>query len=101
VAVTQGGGGDLGLRRCGSAFAGQPFASEVPPGGCVRILTGAPMPEQLDRVVIQERVLADELGVEIIDLGLVRDDPRALEDALRQGAQQPPFSSSCAPPRGC
>ncbi|MGB5834288.1 MAG: gephyrin-like molybdotransferase Glp [Thiohalocapsa sp.] len=49
-------GGDVRLQLFGSALAGHPFDGAVPPGGCVRIMTGAPMPEQLDTVVIQERV---------------------------------------------
>jgi molybdopterin molybdotransferase len=32
--------------------------------------------------------MLSELGTETIDLGLVRDDPRALEEALREGAQR-------------
>ena len=176
------GGDGIQLRLCGSAFAGHPFDGTVPSGGCVRIMTGAPMPAQLDTVVIQERVSADgdlvriqagekpganvrqagediaagstvlaagsritparlgllaslgigevvvhrrvrvayftsgdeirtigeslgageiynsnswtllgmlrELDIEGIDLGLVRDDPKALEDALREGARR-------------
>lgn len=175
-------GDDIELRLCGAAFAGHPFDGAVPSGGCVRIMTGAPMPEQLDTVVIQERVSANgdlvripagekpggnvrqagediaaastvlaagsritparmgllaslgigevvvhrcvrvayfasgdeirtigealgpgeiynsnswtmfgmlrELDVEGIDLGLVRDDPKALEDALLEGARR-------------
>lgn len=53
------GGSDVPLRLCGAAFAGRPFSGTVPPGGCVRIMTGAPMPAQLDTVVIQERVSAN------------------------------------------
>jgi len=53
------GGSDGPLRLCGAAFAGRPFSGTVPPGGCVRIMTGAPMPAQLDTVVIQERVSAN------------------------------------------
>ncbi len=52
-------GSDIALRLCGTAFAGHPFDGSVPPGSCVRIMTGAPMPEQLDTVVIQERVSTD------------------------------------------
>lgn len=175
-------GDEVQLRLCGAAFAGHPFDGEVPSSGCVRIMTGAPMPEQLDTVVIQERVLAQgdlvripasekpganvrqagediaansivlaagsritparlgllaslgigqvgvcrrvrvafyasgdeirtigeplqtgqiynsnsytllgmlrELGVEPIDLGLIRDDPQALADALLEGARR-------------
>jgi molybdopterin molybdotransferase len=44
------------LRVIGTAFAGRPFAGEVSPGECVRIMTGAAMPDATDTVVIQERV---------------------------------------------
>ncbi|UCF47786.1 MAG: hypothetical protein JSU89_11525, partial [Myxococcales bacterium] len=46
----------LKLRLIGAAFAGQPFASRVGEGECVRIMTGAPVPEGADTVVMQERV---------------------------------------------
>ena len=44
------------LRIIGESFAGGGFASPVAPGTCVRIFTGAPVPEAADRVVIQEVV---------------------------------------------
>lgn len=40
----------------GEAAAGHPFAGDVPPGAAVRIFTGAPAPDPLDRIVIQEDV---------------------------------------------
>ncbi|WP_295540785.1 gephyrin-like molybdotransferase Glp [uncultured Thiohalocapsa sp.] len=53
------GRGPLQLHLCGEAFAGHPFVGEVPADGCIRIMTGAPMPPALDTVVIQERVTRD------------------------------------------
>jgi molybdopterin molybdotransferase len=47
------------LRQIGSAFAGRPFAGDVAPGTCVRIMTGAVMPPGTDTVVVQELVTAD------------------------------------------
>ncbi|PKL45492.1 MAG: molybdopterin molybdenumtransferase MoeA [Candidatus Riflebacteria bacterium HGW-Riflebacteria-1] len=38
------------------AFAGQPFDGVVEAGECLRIMTGAPIPEQLDTVIMQEHV---------------------------------------------
>lgn len=38
----------------GTAAAGHPFTGEAGPGQCVRIFTGAPVPEGLDTIVIQE-----------------------------------------------
>ena len=43
-------------REIGTALAGKPFAGKVGPGECVRIMTGAVMPEGTDTVVIQEVV---------------------------------------------
>lgn len=42
------------LRELGAAFAGRPFRGRVGPGECVRIMTGAVMPEGADTVVMQE-----------------------------------------------
>jgi molybdopterin molybdotransferase len=52
-------GSDLGdepveLTRIGEAFAGRPFAGRVDPGQCVRVMTGAVMPDGADTVVVQE-----------------------------------------------
>jgi molybdopterin molybdotransferase len=48
------------LRVAGRAFAGDPYEGALGAGECVRIMTGAPVPEGADTVVIQER--ARELG---------------------------------------
>ena len=42
------------LRVIGSAFAGRPFPARVGGGECVRIFTGAPLPEGAEAVVVQE-----------------------------------------------
>ena len=44
------------LRVAGTAFAGKAFEGTVAKGECVRIMTGAVMPENCDSVVIQEHV---------------------------------------------
>lgn len=44
------------LPVAGRALAGAPFTGEVPPGSCLRIMTGAPVPPGLDVVVMQEQV---------------------------------------------
>ncbi|HQR50272.1 MAG TPA: molybdopterin molybdotransferase MoeA [Methylophilaceae bacterium] len=44
------------LRIAGTAFAGESFAGKMGKGECVRIMTGAVMPEGCDSVVIQEHV---------------------------------------------
>ena len=47
------------LRVAGESFAGRGFDGRMGPGECVRIFTGAPMPEGADRVIIQEIVRRD------------------------------------------
>ncbi len=44
------------LREVGTALAGKPYAGKVGLRQCVRIMTGAVMPEGMDTVVIQEVV---------------------------------------------
>lgn len=47
------------LRVAGESFPGCGFAGEVGAGECVRIFTGAPVPDGCDRVVIQEQADRD------------------------------------------
>ena len=47
------------LREIGTALAGKPFAGKLGAGECVRIMTGAVMPQGADTVVIQEVVKKD------------------------------------------
>jgi len=54
-------GRDLGnypvsLKVVGESFPGVGWPGAIEPGQCVRIFTGAPLPESADRIVIQERV---------------------------------------------
>ncbi|MDT4331327.1 gephyrin-like molybdotransferase Glp [Methylomonas sp. MED-D] len=47
------------LRVVGTAWAGQPFVGELADGECVRIFTGAVVPDGVDSVVQQEQVDRD------------------------------------------
>jgi molybdopterin molybdotransferase len=53
---------DAGRTRfpvAGQSFPGAPFDGQAGDGACVRIFTGAPLPDGFDRVVIQENVARD------------------------------------------
>jgi len=50
---------ETNLRQIGSAFAGKMFDGEIGPGECVRVMTGAVMPQGADTVVVQEVCRAD------------------------------------------
>jgi molybdopterin molybdotransferase len=43
------------LQQVGIAYAGQPYLGEVNTGECVRIMTGAMMPNDCDTVIMQEQ----------------------------------------------
>jgi molybdopterin molybdotransferase len=82
------------LPVAGTGFAGQSVVSVVPPGFCVRIMTGAVMPDGLDTVVPQEFTTVLDDGRISVAAGLVRiGDNRRLrgedlargESALRAG----------------
>ena len=47
----------------GRAAAGQPYAAPVPPGYAIRILTGAPVPDGVDTIVLQEDVTATKSAI--------------------------------------
>ena len=51
------------LPVAGKAFAGQPFNDAWPAGTCIRIMTGAPVPEGCDAVVMQEETEQTADGV--------------------------------------
>ena len=60
------------LRVLGTAWAGRPFAGDVPAGCAVRIMTGAVMPAGTDTVVMMEQVeehAADGVGAVVIGAG--------------------------------
>jgi len=56
---------ETSLRVVGSAWAGRPFTGTVSSGDCVRIFTGAIMPEGCDTVVIQEHVAVSNTSIDI------------------------------------
>ncbi|WP_261641641.1 molybdopterin molybdotransferase MoeA [Erwinia mallotivora] len=74
------------LPVAGKAFAGAPWQGHWPAGSCIRIMTGAPVPEGTEAVVMQEetRPLGD--AVEIIAEVLPRQNIRLAGDDIVQGA---------------
>src|SRR4051812_757405 len=54
---------DVTLTIAGTAFAGLPFDGSIKPGDCVRIMTGAVVPEGTDTIVMQEHVKAADKKV--------------------------------------
>lgn len=52
------------LPMAGKSFAGQPFDGEWPVGTCIRIMTGAKIPEGCDAVIMQENTEVTENGIQ-------------------------------------
>lgn len=51
------------LPMIGKAFAGQPFEGQWPEGTCIRIMTGAKIPEGCDAVEMQENTQVNDQGI--------------------------------------
>ena len=47
------------LKQVATVFAGHPYGGSVNSGECVRIMTGAPLPTDVDTVIMQENTEAD------------------------------------------
>lgn len=79
-------GSGCSLRLVGASLAGQPWSGVVKAGECVRITTGALMPEGADTVVIQER--AERSGGRVTLRGQTRpgDNVREAGEDIRRGA---------------
>jgi len=56
---------EIQLLEIGKALAGKPFSGSVGAGECVRVMTGAVMPQGTDSVVVQEicRVAGGKIGI--------------------------------------
>lgn len=52
----------------GTAFAGKPFSGAIKAGECVRIMTGAVIPQGADTVVMQEHIAIKSDSITLLDL---------------------------------
>jgi molybdopterin molybdotransferase len=87
----------IALRVLGEARPGAAFAGRVEPGSAVRIMTGAPLPEGADAVVMAEVTREREGVVEVGDavapqrnVGAPGEDIRAGDVVLRAGRRLRP-----------
>ena len=76
---------EVSLAAIGTAFAGRPFAGKVHPGECVRVMTGAVMPEGADTVVVQEVCRTDGKSIVIPPGQKAGQNVRAAGEDLRAG----------------
>jgi molybdopterin molybdotransferase len=73
------------LKIIGTAFAGKAFNTAVTSGECVRIMTGAAMPQGTDTVAMQEKVLRDGDNIQFTEAPKPRANVRYAGEDLQQG----------------
>lgn len=77
--------GSAAFEIVGTAWAGRPFGGAVGRGQCVRIMTGATVPEGTDTVVMQEHVRLEQ-GRALIEAGHgVGQNVRPVGEDIRRG----------------
>lgn len=55
------------LKQVATVYAGHPYHGEVNTGQCVRIMTGAPLPADVDTVIMQENTQADGERITLLE----------------------------------
>ena len=85
------------LQQIGQSFAGAPFNGEIKPGQCIRIMTGAVVPDSLDCVVMQEQCVAEGGSITFIhspsrynNIRFVGEDLKVGQAVLQQGHKLTP-----------
>jgi molybdopterin molybdotransferase len=77
--------GENTLTLTGKSFAGIPFEGEVKAGECIRIMTGAPMANGTDTVIMQEQVQANENAVTIQSGHCKNENVRHIGEDIKDG----------------
>ncbi|TAN65010.1 MAG: molybdopterin molybdenumtransferase MoeA [Methylobacter sp.] len=74
------------LSLAGTSWAGRPFQGQLQPGQCVRIFTGAVVPEQADSVIMQEQVQARGQSIHFPADTQALQNIREIGEDVKQGA---------------
>ncbi|WP_404360927.1 gephyrin-like molybdotransferase Glp [Methylotuvimicrobium sp. KM1] len=77
-----------GIKRLavkGLALAGTPYQGAVEPGTCLRIMTGAALPEPFDTVIMQEHVETEDGFIAIDNRHKAGDNVRRAGEDIKQG----------------
>ena len=75
----------VALPVAGKAFAGAPFSGEWPLGSCIRIMTGAPVPQGTEAIVMQEQTEAEGERIRFIAAASAGQNIRRVGEDIRQG----------------
>lgn len=79
-------GGTASVRVVGTSWAGKPYAGTLRAGECVRIMTGAVIPESADIVIMQEQVRVKDDAIEFESGYRTGDNVRAAGEDIARGA---------------
>lgn len=74
------------LNLAGTSWAGRPFQGQLQPGQCIRIFTGAVLPERADTVVMQEHVQAEGQTINFPAQTRPYQNVREIGEDIQQGA---------------
>ncbi len=74
------------LPLAGESFAGHPFVGECPAGHCIRIMTGATIPQGTDTVVMQEHIEVTASGIRFLKPVTLGSNIRLAGEDIPQGA---------------
>ncbi|MDD1783701.1 molybdopterin molybdotransferase MoeA [Enterovibrio sp. ZSDZ35] len=73
------------LPLAGKSFAGVPFEGDWPKGTCIRIMTGAEIPEGADAVIMQEQTSVEGDNVTFTVLPVAQQNIRPMGDDVKTG----------------
>ena len=77
--------GEKTVTMIGKSFAGIPFEGTAKPGECVRIMTGAPMANGTDAVIMQEQVQVDGDSITIQSGHCKNENVRHIGEDIKDG----------------
>jgi len=75
------------FKQVGIAYAGRPYTGKVATDECVRIMTGAVMPDSTDTVVMQEHVEVNQDNIRIDAMQKPGQNVRMAGEDISQGSQ--------------
>ncbi|NOQ94017.1 MAG: molybdopterin molybdenumtransferase MoeA [Methylophaga sp.] len=75
------------VKQVGIAFAGQPYVGSIKSGECIRIMTGAMMPDDCDTVIMQEHVDVNDSSITLHGTHSIGQNVRSAGEDLQQGEE--------------
>lgn len=73
------------LQLMGTSMAGKPYKGTVPAGNCIRILTGAVIPDGTDTVIMQENVSVSDEAITIDARSVKGENVRVAGEDCKKG----------------